>query len=124
MKLTLPDAASSDDVPYNRGLQQGNPVSSSVFDDIMRDILSPMHDRWSTLGLGFRLPDSGRIVTHTRTADHVYIFARGSDEAEQMLGELLLGMLKHGFDINQTSRQFLVAGSLYGTKPSIVPWIF
>ncbi len=70
--------------------------------------------------------ESSCNAAFTRMADNIYLYARGSAEAECMMSDLLLSLWLHGLDIYEKSRQFMLAGSLQGRAcnvcPFNVPW--
>ena len=56
--LTIP-GASSDLFGRERGVTQGDPEASNIFSTCLLDLFHSLHAHWTSLGLGFSLPDGG-----------------------------------------------------------------
>ena len=72
-----------------RGMKQGDPLSSLLFNSVSESIFRPLKERWLKRGCGIQLqPLDKEALTNLRFADDVVLFASSLPQLKHMLVEM------------------------------------
>ncbi len=91
---------SGEEFKIKKGVRQGDPLSTNLFNSVPEDIFRNMD--WE--GEGIRV--DGEYLNNLRFADDVVVIAKSLEELKQMGEEFLTRSMEAGLIINETKSKF------------------
>ena len=84
-----------------RGVKQGDPLSSLLFNAVLEDIFQTLKTQWATRQYGVRLGHTkATCLTNLRFADDVLLVAGTLHQVTTMLADLRKAALPHGLELH------------------------
>ena len=95
-----------------RGVKQGDPLSSLLFNCISESMMRRLKDKWSkSIKYGINLcPHAGWLLTNLRFADDVLLFAPSFHSISEMIADMNEEANKHGLQLHPDKTKILHNG--------------
>jgi len=91
-----------------RGVKQGDPLSSLLFNAVLEELFASIKHKWSHKSFGIQLGHTPKTrLTNTRFADDVLLFATTLPQLQQMLTDLKREAAKYGLELHPDKTKIL-----------------
>ena len=117
----------SRDIPIQRGVRQGDPLSALLFIAVMQDLCGSLQERWAKASarrkghpFGIDVANDGRFLTNLRFADDVLLVAQSRVDLNKMLVHFSQGAANYGLKVNYEKTKVLTWNYLSMGCPALV----
>ena len=97
----------SEEFCIEKGVKQGDPLSSLLFNCVSEYILRPLKQRWSSKGYGIKVKPEEERLTNLRFADDIFLISDSLESMTQMIEDLSVAAADAGLALHPDKTKIL-----------------